>query len=351
MIGSVARAFWDWWLEQLRELIPSVRRGATKSANAVLIIAPDFSKQDLPATVTARIERRGHAERLGRINLDSDGLRALKRAAATLGRTPETLLEVPLDAVLEKRLVLPLAAERELDQVLALAMDRETPFAADEVYWKGEPEQRDRAKRLLTVRLSMVAKAQIADTVAVLSRAALKPTALIGAGQDGRRTVIALDHGEARRRSVATTALAWTCAVLGIAAIVVPFLQQSIALDHTDQEIDALRPTVEAVDRLRRHAVDDRRQVEALAAQRVAFGDPLRMLAALTAAIPDDTWLSTLEFSQGKLLISGQSKAASYLIGDMSKGTAFKNPEFAAPVTRAEDGKVDVFTISVEMRN
>ncbi len=220
MIGSVARAFWDWWLEQLRELIPSVRRGATKSANAVLIIAPDFSKQDSPATVTARIERRGHAERLGRITLDSDGLRALKRAAATLGRTPETLLEVPLDAVLEKRLVLPLAAERELDQVLALAMDRETPFAADEVYWKGEPEQRDRAKRLLTVRLSMVAKAQIADTVAVLSRAALKPTALIGAGQDGRRTVIALDHGEARRRSVATTALAWTCAVLGIAAIV-----------------------------------------------------------------------------------------------------------------------------------
>jgi general secretion pathway protein L len=349
VIGSAAREFWDWWLSQLRELVPGTHGDATSRRRAVLVVASNRSNEGAPASITARIERRGRAERLGKIALNPDGLRALKRTASSLGRTFQTLLEVPSSQVLEKKLVLPAAAERELDQVLVLAMDRETPFAADEVYWDGRVEERDRAKRLITVRLSMVAKAQFADLVAALTQAALAPTALIS-GRN-RRIVIALDHGSASRRHAVTMALALLCAVLAIAAIAVPFAQQSIALGRVDDQIDSLRPAVDAVERVRQRAANDRKQVEALAAQRAAFGDPLAMLAAVTAAIPDDTWLNSLEYSQGKLRISGQSKAASHLIGDMSKGTVFKNPEFAAPVTRAEDGKVDVFTISAEMRN
>jgi general secretion pathway protein L len=349
VIGPAGREFWDWWLSQLRELVPGTRGDATKRRGAVLVVAPYRSSEGGLTSITARIERRGHTERLGKIALDLNGLRALKRTASSLGRTFQTLLEVPSSQVLEKKLVLPLAAERELDQVLTLAMDRETPFAADEVYWEGRVEERDRAKRLITVRLAMVAKAQFADLVSTLSQAALAPTALIS-GRN-RRIMIALDHGSASRRNAATIVLSVMCVGLAIAAITVPFVQQSIALGRVDDQIDSLRPTVEAVERVRQRVANDRQQVEALAAQRAAFGDPLTMLAAVTAAIPDDTWLNSLEYSQGKLRISGQSKAASHLIGDMSKGTVFKNPEFSAPVTRAEDGKVDVFTISAEMRN
>lgn len=349
MIGPAVREFWDWWLSQLRELVPGTRGDATKHKGAVLVVAPNRANEGGPASVTARIERRGRTERLGKISLDSDGLRALKRTASSLGRAFQTFLEVPSSQVLEKKLVLPLAAERELDQVLALAMDRETPFAAEEVYWDGKVEERNRAKRLITVRLAMVAKAQFADLVAALSQAAMAPNALVS-GRN-RRIMIALEHGSASRRNTATTALSLLCIALALAAIAVPFVQQSIALGRVDDQIDNLRPTVEAVERVRQRMANDRRQLEALTAQRAAFGNPLAMLAAVTAAIPDDTWLNSLEYSQGKLRISGQSKAASHLIGDMSKGAVFKNPEFSAPVTRAEDGKVDVFTISAEMRN
>jgi general secretion pathway protein L len=349
VIGPAAREFWEWWLAQLRELVPGSRGDATKRKGSFLVVAPNRSNEGALTSVTARIERRGRAERLGKIALDPNGLRALKRTASSLGRTFQTLLEVPSSQVLEKKLVLPLAAEHELDQVLALAMDRETPFAADEVYWDGRVEERNRAKRLINVRLAVVAKAQFADLVAALSQAALAPTALIS-GRN-RRIMIALDHGSASRRNAATTVLSFLCVALAIAAIAVPFIQQSIALGRVDDQIDSLRPAVEAVERVRQRMANDRQQVEALAAQRTAFGDPLAMLAAVTAAIPDDTWLNSLEYSRGKLRISGQSKAASHLIGDMSQGTVFKNPEFSAPVTRAEDGKVDVFTISAEMRN
>ena len=349
MIGPAVREFWDWWLSQLRELVAGAGGDASSHKGAVLVIAPEGSNEGAVASVTARIERRGRAERLGKITLDAGSLRRLKRTASSMGKTYQTLLEVPSSQVLEKKLVLPQAAERELDQVLTLAMDRETPFAADEVYWDGRVEDRDRAKRAITVRLTMVAKAQFADLVTALSQAALAPTALISGSS--RRITIALDHGSAARRNTAPRALSLLCVALATAAIAVPFVRQSIALGRIDDQIDSLRPAVDAVERVRERVVSDRRQAEALAAQRAAFGDPLAMLAAVTAAIPDDTWLDSLEYSHGKLRISGQSKAASHLIGDMSKDTIFKNPEFSAPVTRAQDGKIDVFTISAEMRN
>jgi general secretion pathway protein L len=346
LITEAGAEFYAWWLARLGELIPGARHDSAQRAQAVLIVTPDLSAPGEIPSVTARIERRGQSRRLGRLALDTEGLRALQRAAAPLGRTPETLIEMPAEAILEKRLVLPLAAERDLEQVLSYEMDRETPFAADEVYWGSTVEQRDRARRQIAVRLAMVTKAQLAGLTAALSRAALMPTALIAG-----KTTIPLAHGATRRNGYATPVLAWACVALAIAAIGVPFLQQSIALDRVNRKIDALQPAVASVEGLRRHAADTRQQIAALAAQRRALGDPLVMLAAVTAALSDDTWLSGLEYSAGKLRLNGQSKAAAHLIGDMSRGAAFKNPEFSTPVTRAEDGKFDIFGLSAEMRN
>jgi general secretion pathway protein L len=349
VVVTFAREFLDWWLSQLKDLLPGAGRGTAQRTSAVIVLTP-LSQPTSAGAVSVRIERRGKPENIGHISLDRGGLEKLRRAAASLGRTPPTVIEVPPETVLEKELILPLAAERELDQVLLLAMDRETPFAADEIYWNGEIERRDRSARSMTVRLIMVAKAQIADLIATLSRAGLTPTAMIGVGSDHRRVTIPIDRGTKPRRSIAVASMSWACGALAAAAIAVPFVQQSIALRQVNDRIEALRPTVDMVERLRDRAVDDRRQIEALAVQRAALGDPLLMLAAVTAAIPDDTWLSTLEYSQGKLRLSGQSKAASHLIGDLSRSAALRNPEFTAPVTRAEDGKVDVFTIAAEMR-
>ena len=102
---------------------------------------------------------------------------------------------------------------------------------------------------------------------------------------------------------------------------------------------------------LRQHIAGDRQQAENLAAQRAQFGDPLVMLAAVTAALPDDTCITELDFPMGKSTLTGQSKAAAHLSRDLSSKAAFKDPAFSAPVTRVERGKFDVFTISAQLRN
>jgi general secretion pathway protein L len=344
---ALLREFLTWWLGQLGELLPGWRR-TTWRKNAALILVPDLAASPQAAAATARIEKRGVVRRLGRVSLDADGARILKNAAEP---GFDIMIEMPAGTMLEKRLVLPLAAERDLERVLTYEMDRETPFAADEVYWGSEVEARDRRNRRITVRLAMVAKAQLAPLAAALGRAGLAPTALIGAGRGGV-TIIPIEHDSNRRRgwqSIAVTAAAWAVVVLAIVAIGVPFLQQSMALDEVDAQIDSLRPAVQAVERLRDRIAGDRQQAEALAAQRAQFGDPLAMLAAVTNALPDDSHLTELDYSMGKLVLTGQSKAASHLIGDISSSPSLRDPAFSAPVMRVEQSKFDVFTITARM--
>ncbi len=73
------------------------------------------------------------------------------------------------------------------------------------------------------------------------------------------------------------------------------------------------------------------------------------MLATVTELLPDDTVLTEFSLHQGKLGISGQSPAAAQLIPALAASPTFRNPTFAAPVTRAPDGHTDQFVIHAEL--
>ena len=81
-----------------------------------------------------------------RFALDRVGTDDARRALAEVRPPADIWLCLPPGPLIEKRLALPLAAERELSRVVAYQMDRETPFAANEVWWSCEIENRDRAR-------------------------------------------------------------------------------------------------------------------------------------------------------------------------------------------------------------
>ena len=82
--------------------------------------------------------------------------------------------------------------------------------------------------------------------------------------------------------------------------------------------------------------------------QRVS-GRPLVVLAAATRTLPDDTYLTEMELRQRKVTLSGRSAAAARLIGALAEDGEFKNPAFAAPVTRLEALRAELFTINAEV--
>ncbi|HYP62712.1 MAG TPA: PilN domain-containing protein, partial [Acidocella sp.] len=70
-----------------------------------------------------------------------------------------------------------------------------------------------------------------------------------------------------------------------------------------------------------------------------------QVLAILTDALPDDTWLSDLTLKNGDLTFDGQSANAAQLIGLLSAVPGLRDPSFTAPVTRTADGKADLFSL------
>ena len=131
---------------------------------------------------------------------------------------------------------------------------------------------------------------------------------------------------------------------LALACLAVPLLRQQAALDATAQAIAASAPAAQTALALR-HQLATTASGRAAIIQARRTGDALQVLATLTSALPDGTWLSDLALKSGDLTIDGQSTNAARLIGLLSAVPDLRDPNFTAPVTRTADGKADQFSL------
>ncbi len=344
------REFLDWWLRQIASLLPArLRQGEGRQADALVISA---DADGAAAELSTR--RNGRLASLGRFALDEPGLARAEAALARRGvrqpgRAQATVLLLPAALLLERDVSLPLAAERDPEQVLQFEMDRLTPFDATEVFWTWTLRARDRVRARLHLRVSLVPQAAIRPLLATLSRIGIAPTTLeFATGSGLRRIGMAHTHaGRGRRTRLALAAA--LCASLALAAIVTPFVRQSLAARALDRRIAALAPGVAAAEALRARITREAAGKDVLVAERGRVGDALAAIAAVTDILPDDTYLTDFTLRSRKLVMNGRSAAAARLIGLLSAAPQLREPAFLAPVTRSETGRADLFSIRAEL--
>jgi general secretion pathway protein L len=249
--------------------------------------------------------------------------------------------------LLERSLTLPLAAERDLARVLGYEIDRVTPFSVDEIFWRCAVEQRDRANARLSVRLSLIPKAAWSALLNRLAAVGLRPGSIEVARPDGAICRIDLDAAASSPRAL--VAAAALCGALAVAAIVLPFILQAVALGVVEERIAALRPAVAEADALRQRIASGASGIDVMAAEQSRVGDVLAVLTAVTAALPDDTYLTSLSLREGHLSLAGQSEAAAKLIGALSGESTIRDAAFDAPVTRSAAAPADQFSIRADI--
>lgn len=340
-----------WWVAHLRDLVPTrLRGGEVDVADTLLVDLPPLP----PATAGIAVRQRGRESPLGGLKLDTAfpaalrGLLGPRSAAATLVRLPAGVL-------LEREVSLPLAAGRDLDRVLGYEMNRLTPFAAAEVYWARQVMRQDAAQGKLLVRLSLVPRAGLDQVMALLRAAGLEPTGLRAPVADGAIRRIGLgpaaaEAGRGLRRALA--ALAAACVLLGLVAAGLPLWQQAHALAAVERRIEWLRPEVAEAAVLRQRIASRTTGADVLTAETARLGSALQAIAALTAALPDDTSLTALTLRQRRVTITGQSADAAKLISLLSADPALRDVSFLSPVTRASQGadraRAELFSIRLE---
>lgn len=339
-------AFLTWWLDQLAQLLPRwLRRPAFGRVNAV-VIRPT-TPLDRAGTLGFFSRHNGRETPLGDFPARLDELR---QVPARRGRP--VVLSIERAELLEKTLALPLAARSQLDQALAFEMDRETPFAADELYWNYRIESANPSDSRLFVHLTLIPKDRLTPLLALLGQAGLCPkwVEVRDAPADGAFLPLDDHRGPPQHRSrLILAGAAACCAILALGAGLTPFVRQQIELASLDREIAAGQAVAAETDGLRREADRLSRSAEFVQRAKEKSARPLEVLAAVTQLLPDDSYLTDIELRQRKVTLSGRSSGAARLIGVFSADPRFRNPGFAAPVTRIEALRADVFTITAEM--
>jgi general secretion pathway protein L len=345
----MARDFLAWWGGQLADCVPEEWRRFGSSSGDALVIAPVGPIAEVPEAVAVSLRRNGRENPLGRYALATGDLLDLARPAGK----PAVLRLAEAD-VLSKTVTLPLAAERDLAQVLAFEMDRETPFNTEEIFWTHSVIRRDRQRGQLSARLLFVPRARLSALLDALGKAGMLPKrAEIGDGPD-RGLFLPLDSGRgppgaATGHHLLRWPAAALCAGLAIAAFVTPFAREASIAADLDQEIAAGRLAAAEAEKLRREIERLSGSAELIDSERDKAGRPLLVLAALTRMLPADTYLTEFRQQQQKVTVSGRSAGASRLIGALSAGDELRNPSFAAPVTRIEAIRAEVFSITAEV--
>lgn len=351
-LGDALPEFLAWWYQQLRDVVPPRWRNLTPARLDGLRVNVDSLVSGKPPEVSLILHRNNRASDLGRFVLDDSGTQAARGILSRRGRLEPVTVQSPPALLLQRDAVLPLAAEHDPARVLQYEMDRLTPFTAGELFWNWTVERRDRARGRLQLAIWMVPKAPLQPLFDALGRIGAAPTAIEGRSADGAIRTIDLGRPRSRNERWRRRGLAagWAvCSCLAALAVVLPFVQQSLARNDVQAQIAALRPKVAEVEALRRRLADTQAAGDVLAAERARVGNALHAIAAVTDLLPDDTYLTEFVLRERKLTLNGQSLAAPKLIAALSGDPAIRDPSFIAPVTRSENGHADVFSIRAEL--
>jgi general secretion pathway protein L len=339
--------FFDWWRQQLLELLPSgVARAIARRADAVIL---DLDRD----TAKLLVRRDGAIALMRQTKADENGFGELRQALATVeDLPPSVILRLPQAAVLRKAVSLPLAAKRNLKTVLGFEMDRETPFVRDEVYWDFAVDREDKAASRVHVDLFIVPRA-VADPVIDNLRAAGIAIDGVEVG-DGSRGGAIIRLAPARRWQWLTTdrpllALTAGAGVLFLLAILTPFIRQEFALSVANSTIEALSGQAETAGSLRQAIDQSSGAAGVIGRERARTGNFLETLAAVTKLLPDDSHLTALALREGHVTITGVSPSAAHLIDVFAKSNTFHDPTFESPVVQSDSGHLETFTISATL--
>ncbi|MCB8876960.1 PilN domain-containing protein [Acidisoma silvae] len=340
--------FLKWWIRQWLTILPFLSRFKSGGQSVGVTI----ELQSVRHYHDKSMEIAGIGSGIVVLPFNADGLAQL-RALPGVKQTP-LRLSLPAGTILERKVSLPVAVERDLAQLLHYEMNRLTPFAPADVFWDWMIAGQDRRLGKLDIRLRLARRDVIAPILDALQSAGLHADCLENGGDeaDAPRRRIRLASEKARRpigSPVRVTAFA-ACGVLFAILCVTPFLRQQMQLSAVGERIAALQPAVAAASALRRAIESDAESNVVLRVERGIAGDPLQALAAVTDALPDDTWLTDLTLQQRVLHLGGESHAAAQLIGRLAAVSLVADPAFAAPVTSDTDRHADIFAISAEIR-
>ncbi len=339
------RSFWRWWSGELLELLPEKLQKAIAQRQQKLYVEVDGGKFLLSLGNRAA-QREVLRLAIGAADAENEDIPR---------EVQQTILLLPDDKVLARRISLPAAAEENLREVLGFEMDLHTPFEASDVYYDYTVVGRDSMRQKVTVDLVYAPRDAVdalldgtsslgmkTDVVTCRRRdnANLQPVNLLP--QEKRRA----KHLDVRNLNLALTAL---LAVLVVAAITVPIAQKNRAIEALEAQVQAAAAAARQGAELRQDLEKMAEASQFLAGKKASDTMAVELIDEVSRILPDHTWITRLNLSETELEIQGQSSASASLIAVVESSPYFENARFGSPVVQIQGTNNDRFHIAADI--
>lgn len=266
------------------------------------------------------------------------------------------VLEWPRERTVARTLTLPAQAQDFLSGVIENQLDRLSPWPVGQILYRHVATPNTEAGRL-DIRVLIASKtdidaarSQLAEMSIVVDRVDSAPDAVAKPLVLWSRSALQNDVALRRRLRFLVgggiAAYVAICAVIGVAAAL-----SASALQEEAATLAARAHTLQK----RADAAKSPSAVAALKPPERAWIwketaiSTVVLLDALSRALPDGAFLEELAVESGKLRIAGLADDAPQLIDTLEKSGRFFEVRFAAPTTRASDGRLFRFSIEAQL--
>lgn len=320
---------WNWWLAELKALLPSRVRERIDSSGRLLILA--INEDELSVSFGAH-DRQVPVSKFSLRALGESGSVSLQKYQA---RADRVILTLPESKFLFTEVYLPEAARNDLANVIRFELDRYTPYKSEQVYYDYLRPVQPATASQIKVQLVVLGKQQIDPWLEQLNSSDIKVDQILPATNSiSDFNNLSLLPSGAKRKS-RKLPLRWK--VFLILLLLIGAYHYEIGRlesQKTELEQRVAQPRVEA-ERLRQIEAELNRRVgegDYLQQQRVSRNSPLDLLKDLTLSIPEHTWLSRISLEGVSLRIEGESQQASSLLTLLDQTGHFTEIRFASPV-------------------
>jgi general secretion pathway protein L len=343
--------FLRWWGGELAFLVPARLRKLLGAGRARLVL----TRGD--AGLGAALWSGEGVRSLGQWKPEeaSPGLREQLFAAEPELDEAELILRLGPGQSLTRAFKLPAVAEENLQQVAAFEMDRLTPFKAEQVYFDVRVLERLADTKQIRVELVLTPRHKLDLILDELAAQGFRPDRVdVDSAAAGPDLDLLPDKFRApksqlpKRLTLAAAALLF---FLAAAVLVLPIVKNKSLMETLQHEVKTASKVAQEVQSLREDAEKLANENGFLAQRKRQEPAMVDMLEELSKVIPDQTSLNGLQYRDRKVIIQGQSPAASALIELMEASPYFKNTSFVSPVTKDISNGQERFQIASEVVN
>lgn len=348
-LGPGAGGFFVWWGTALASWLPASWRAVFGLARDRLLLARDGDHLQL------RVQTLDGLRELGRVPWPAEAVaddplsRLLTPSVAEL---PRWWL-LPASAGLRRRVLLPAAAAERLRDVLAFEIDRQTPFAADAVYFDARVLER-RGDGQIQAELVAVPKATLDTMLAGLGAPAATLAGVDIVDEAGQPLQVNLLPASRRQRAAdPSRRWNWILAAVALLALAAGLWQilhnRRAAADAFEQQVSARADNARRVAQQRQQLLDLIEGAAFLERSRAGRPSAIAVVDELSRRLPDGTYLEKMSLEGGQLQLIGFSAEVSQLVQRLEGSKLWRSPALAGAVQPDPRTGRDRFTMTAEL--